>query len=1145
MMASANPTTTITDEERRWVVIGVCLTKVFTPALRNVLATEIPKWHQVLCQPPTDIDKQVYGRYKKQLSPSTINLNYKNINNNNVHKSPRLYDYAVKDPLSLAKLFVQPFMSKFTGFDETMDTSAILSVICEAAPFTAAAADAKTVRSDIRNEWAHCNFANWTEAKFNAAFLCMETLLKNVNLPPEEEQQMCDDLNSWKDKGLQLCFNSQLVDIHVPSLLKESVDELRLSLQTLNLEKEQVSTVLLNIDEIQSKLKKEIDDLREKVEKIEIQANDNYKEIELLKEERFFGQLARYIAEKEKLPYVFSAPARNRYFAGRIEEMKKLKHILKVEETSNEKKVRVAAVCGLGGIGKTSLVTEYAHQMKDFYQGGVYWFSAEDDKFLDKSVNDIASKIVAVSDNSFNSDLGFILRRISTTNDPCLIVLDCLDQLELSSNMMEFLSFPSHTSICGHFVVITRRNPERLINEMSVLDDQSYLQLKCFQLEEAKQFLFSRSGITHDENVDSDAECLCEELGRLPLALEQVGSYIKMLKCSFSSYLEQYKDESLRLLEQQKGSPVAPGKESLERIAVHTTWRINMEHIKKSSNGEEAVRFLNACAFFNRNEIEEELINVGKPEVEGVSYRKCVSSPLGSRQTLKLLTDFSLFNYVDLHTRSVTTHRLVQELVKESLDTESKAKSFTDAMRMLSYAFTKCSSPNDFVKVNEDNDDEQYMAISDFQQNSSQFYMWSKFCMHGHKLCQSLENFLQIPVCLEALWFPETAKMFYECAVHLSANRKQNEAKRTLNFSYRILDWLPSKECETINRDLSKLFPLHIPLPKQLRVEIRRFCAPPSVYHQALTKQPAPRDRDLDQVRIPRSKNGVNNKEDDEKFSLEDSNDITLRPDCWKGYAERALAFKRSDEKFCAEIAAALAFYHNRNIFSNYFAVNDSLLDLQHRILICDSVDELREAIYSHEQDDELKFLLLGSPEYILNVATFARPWNNCVLVGARKICPVSMKLDGSIVLLKCMLVNLSFYFDKGQLNCLSESFVKLLGCNFTSGDEETARNNSWYFNAEQCKFEYSKGVGLFCCKPGNVVVADCSFRFNRKEGLVIESTLALQSDALTFSAIDCDVHHNGLDGILIFQTANVTLSRNNVYSNGHSGIFVNAVRRK
>ena len=204
VMATASTSNFISDEERRWVVIGVCLTKVLTLALRNFLATEIPIQSGITIyvnHQPKLTNKFMVDRKKIQLNPSILDLKYKNVNNNHVLKSPRSFNYTVKDPLSLAKLFVQPFMSKFIGFDQTMDISAVLSVIGEAAPFIRAAAHAKTVRSDIRNEWAHCNFTNWTEAKFIAAFQTMERLLKNVNLSTEDEEKLCDELNSWKDKG--------------------------------------------------------------------------------------------------------------------------------------------------------------------------------------------------------------------------------------------------------------------------------------------------------------------------------------------------------------------------------------------------------------------------------------------------------------------------------------------------------------------------------------------------------------------------------------------------------------------------------------------------------------------------------------------------------------------------------------------------------------------------------------------------------------------------------------------------------------------------------------------------------------------------------------------------------------------------------
>ena len=191
----------ITDEEKRWVVIGICLAKVLTPVLRNILATEIAIWYQVLCQPPTEIDKQVFVGHKKSLPPSSLKLNYRNINNNDALKLPGLFDYAVRDSLSLAKLFLKPSMCKFTAFDQTMDISAVLSVICEAAPFVGAAAHAITVRSGVRNEWAHCNFANWTEAKYISAFQNMENLVNNVGLSAEKKQNVCDELDSWKHNG--------------------------------------------------------------------------------------------------------------------------------------------------------------------------------------------------------------------------------------------------------------------------------------------------------------------------------------------------------------------------------------------------------------------------------------------------------------------------------------------------------------------------------------------------------------------------------------------------------------------------------------------------------------------------------------------------------------------------------------------------------------------------------------------------------------------------------------------------------------------------------------------------------------------------------------------------------------------------------
>ncbi|CAB4026458.1 Stress-induced-phospho 1, partial [Paramuricea clavata] len=1091
---------------------------------------------------------------------------------------------------------------------------------------------------------------------------------------------------------LQLCFG-QPVDNEILTLFRSEVDELHKAVQTWSLEKAQMTSLLSKISDMQSNMNKEIHDLRMsvqinslKIEKCEVQENNNSKEMKLL-EKKCATELSRYyIKEEEKIPYVFTAPPRNCYFAGRAKEIQELKRILEVKKTLNEEKVRVATVCGLGGIGKTSLVSEYAHQMKDFYKGGVYWFSAEDDAHLSKTVNAVAIKIGALL-NSFDLTLPNILKKISTVHDPCLIILDCLDQLDLSSNMLEFLSFPSKENFFGHFIVLTRRNPTRLVNDVSVFQEvQKFcLQLDCFQSEEAKQFLFSRTKVTRDENenVESVAECLCEKLGRLPLALEQAGAYIQMLRCSLSSYLQQYEAERLRLLSLQPARPISPGNETPERLAVHTTWRINIEYIEKSTNGQAAVRFMNACSFFDENEIQKELVNVGTPEVEDVAYRKCVSSPLGSRQVLKLLTDFSLFTYVE--TGSVSTHRLVQELVWENLDPKSKAESFIDAVRMLSFAFSKCPSPSNHASLDERNGEEQDISFSDPPDSPSHFYMWSKFCMHGHHLCRNVEDLLVSPdsVCLDSAWFPETAKILYECAVHLSANHQQEEAKRTLNFAYRILDWLPLAGYETVEKNVSDdfLFPLPIPLPGLFQMMIQRFCIPTFILLEPLTEKLAPDPSDLatdpndvapdasDLVPevselapkasdhapdasdlVPDASDLVSdasdlvadasdlapdtndltpeasdldpeardldlgnkidkfeldgNKAFNEGYSekalhaysstinlaqgcnrpfdpllltyrsmvyikleqcenaLKDANDyITRRPYCWRGYALKAVALDGLNKKVSAdlndktsaEIAAALALYHNRAVFADFPIFVESFPDLQSRIFICDSVDELLDAMFSQEVETGLlKILVLGSEEYILNYAeTVGKPWNNCVLVGTRKNCSVSLKSNYKISLLKCMLTNLSFSFNKCELHCLPDSFVKILNCNFTSNNHFLTINTEGVFNAEQCSFTRSP---LVCSKQSRAVVHDCSFCNNAEEGLRVDGggTLKIENSRIYNNgcnglyvndsecvAGNCDIHDNGNDGIFIGRSKYVTLIRNNVYNNNLSGINI------
>ena len=933
--------------------------------------------------------------------------------------------------------------------------------------------------------------------------------------------------------------------------------------------------IVQQLGNMQSKFGKELTQLRERIA-------DNTQQLEVLNK-RFCTELSKYhYKQEEKIPYVFDAPDRNQYFSGRTRELDELQRILKLEGAEQEKKVCIAAVCGLGGIGKTSLLTEHAHKMKNYYRGGVHWFSAEDDTFFERSVNETALKLGALC-GTFHLTLSSTLMKIGQICEPCLVVLDCLDQLVLSSYVLKFISMISRYRVSVAVVMLTRRKENLLVEEIPSLQKSRCLNLKCLQVEEAKQFLFNRTGLARDENTNSVAKNLVEELGGLPLALEQAGACIKALHCNLSEYLKEYKIKRLELLNSQKAKPASLS-QSPERLAVHTTWSLNISHIKENRKGVSAIRLMNAYAFLNPDEIEEELVNIGEPPIEGEAFRDCVNSRIGGRQLINLLTNFSLFTHVNAH--SVSTHRLVQELVRESLSPEDKARSFVDAIRLLSFAFSSCSSPRSlFGSAGV----EERLKTFDCRKNTSSYYLWSKLCVHGFHLQQMLKKFLENPdpTSLNSLFKIEVATILDECVINLSANQKPEEAKCLLNFAYRILDWVPLSNYDAVEKMLSNNFlsPFLIPLPKKFQIAIKECFIHPISSVEPLDEKPKELDDDLYQLEQNvenlrqqgnKSFNDSQYKEAVDAYSaaidmskgtptfnpllltnrasayiklnqkdaaLKDANKYIVRfPVCWKGYARKALAL---DDKVSAEIAAALAYYYlyqndGKCIFSEYGPFKTAFQGLKRRISVCDSQSQFTQLMMGNfllTTQDCLQIIVLESKEYILdsNVSVCKR---NCILVASKPDCSVKINLKrGTLLTLdeKCMLADLSVSIDQGQIVCSRQSAVEVFNCNFTSNSTTLAAVGArGKFNAERCNFTNCKAGGLVCGGPGsNTIINNCTFAGNVLAGLEVRDNGKL-------SVRKSRMCYNKKEGLAIGpQAAECNAFECQIYHNAREGIAV------
>ena len=390
------------------------------------------------------------------------------------------------------------------------------------------------------------------------------------------------------------------------------------------------------------------------------------------------GGHEKALSNQELRPEVFDAPDRNKWFTGRQIEIESLKRCLALKNSDHD--FRMVAICGLGGCGKTTLAAQFAWEHKREYEGGVFWVSMEDEKKFDSCVNDLAIRLGLMADSS-DYTLSKILSFISCQKKRWLMVLDNVDQPQLSDYMLKVLSGRWKRESNGHMMITTRRERKEICQWMD-LEPHSCVEVFSFSIQEAKKFLLTRAGNDNAAGQENTLNELVVELGCLPLALEQAGAHIQSLQCSLSKYLEQYKLERLQLLSEHQANP-SWEYESQNRLSVHTTWLLNFEYVKNSKYGEIATRFVHAAAFFDPDEIHEGLINAEllSRVVPDGKKRKL---PLTNIQIVEVLTKFSLFQRKSVG--CIRLHRVVQEVIRASMKPEEIAKVLCTSFQLLKNA---------------------------------------------------------------------------------------------------------------------------------------------------------------------------------------------------------------------------------------------------------------------------------------------------------------------------------------------------------------------------------------------------------------------------------------------------------------------------
>ena len=599
--------------------------------------------------------------------------------------------------------------------------------------------------------------------------------------------------------------------------------------------KEQSDLLKSQLCEVQQNLQQLLQ-LPQKVEQVE-------HKVETL-EQKFEDLSCRLVRRQESVnpPSFFGALDRNEYFTGRKKELESLDKVFEEVNTKvaglgcSKRNAKVHGICGLGGCGKSSLAFEYAWRYLERYPGGVYVINGESDELLRASVQGIHGQFVFKSQpnrheeaKQFDQLMTETLSWLGSLRHKWLLLVDNMDQKKLSSYTRKMFLGQWKNKTLGDILVTSRRSPQALCEDLE-LRPENCLELNAFSVDESIEFLKKRTGLASAfEHQEEGIKELAQELGGLPLALEQAAAYISALKCSAQSYLEQYREQKSILLNRKSGKPCSEVY-SEARLAVQTTWLLNFSYIENDETDEglrkAASFFMKIATYLSPDEIPIEILNVGAPEIDHKYLKDRLKMPIGAEQIVDLLLRFSLFRRKS--DDSLSIHRLVQETLKERYSNEGETvKPISSAIRMLHHAFLDCVGGIDFLHelllrldyLKDDTvsrKDKFRQGLANLEEARLERRRWKVLSMNAfHLLFHLLKSSCLKP---DYLFREETARMFCEAAFYCYSLGMTSEGYRLQQQVFDILCAVKKSICFYKGDELMKVTRVLNPLVDPMAV---------------------------------------------------------------------------------------------------------------------------------------------------------------------------------------------------------------------------------------------------------------------------------------------------------------------------------------
>ncbi len=320
-----------------------------------------------------------------------------------------------------------------------------------------------------------------------------------------------------------------------------------------------------------------------------------------------------------RIPYL-----RNLYFTGREEALTALRSALIRQSAAGL--TQRQAISGLGGVGKTQIVIEYAYRYADTYEA-LFWVRADSLDLLISDFLTIAAMLnLPERDQQNPQEIVQAVKQWLARHEQWLLIFDNADQLGLVS---EFL--PSDGK--GHVILTTRAQATGTIAEQIDINRMGQEEGTLFLLRRMKLLKGDDSLEMVSETIRTSAQVIVETVDGLALAIDQAGAYIEETGCSLMDYLEFYQTRRNHLLLMRGRDPVGHP----EPVAM--TWSLSFDGVKQANPA--AAELLQICAFFHPDSIPETMLVAGAPEL-GPVLQPIVEDKMNLNNAIRELLAYSL-----------------------------------------------------------------------------------------------------------------------------------------------------------------------------------------------------------------------------------------------------------------------------------------------------------------------------------------------------------------------------------------------------------------------------------------------------------------------------------------------------------------------